>query len=66
MKRDIKGLSTKSDRHYDRLTKLEERGEPRGQVLGEPSKIARPLVNLVIRELLLDRDGSLKIGEVVA
>ena len=34
--------------------------------MGEPSKIDHPLVNLVIRELLPDHDGYLKIGLVVA
>ena len=34
--------------------------------MGYPSKLARPLINLVIRELLPDRDSSLKIGVVVA
>ena len=32
----------------------------------ETLKLARPLVNLVIRELLSDHNGSLKIGLVVA
>ena len=34
--------------------------------MGEPSKLVCPLVNLVIRELLPDHDGSLKIGVVVS
>ena len=34
--------------------------------MGNSSKLARPPVNLVTRELLPDRDGSLKIGVVVA
>ena len=33
--------------------------------MGEPSELACPSVNLVIRELLTDRDCSLKIGLVV-
>ena len=66
MKKYIKVLSTKSDRHHDRLAKLEEWGKPKGWILGEPLKISRPLVNLVVQELLPDQDGSLKIGVVVA
>ena len=34
--------------------------------MGELSKLARPLINLVTQELLLDRDGFIKIGVVVA
>ena len=34
--------------------------------MGEPSKITRPSVNLLIQELLPDRDGSLKHLVVVA
>ena len=34
--------------------------------MGYPSKLAHPLANLVIRELLLDREVSLKIGVAVS
>ena len=34
--------------------------------MGDPSKRACPSVNLVVRDLLLDCDSSLKIGVVVA
>ena len=66
MKRYIRLLSTESDCYHDSLTKIGQRREPGGQVLGDPSKLAHYLVNLVILYLLPDRDGSLKIGVVVA
>ena len=34
--------------------------------MGEPSKLSLSSVNLVVRELLPERDSSLKIGVVVA
>ena len=39
--------------------------ETRNTGIGRAFKIVRPLVNLVIRELLLERCGSLKIGVAV-
>ena len=39
--------------------------KPGGRVLVETSKLAHPSVNLVIRELLPEHGGSLKIGVVV-
>ena len=66
MKRDIKVLRTKSNLYHGRLTNIEKWGEPRWWVLVDPSKLARPSVNLVIRLLLLDRDSSLKTGVVVS
>ena len=66
MKRDIYVLITKSDHHHVRRTNIEEWREAVGRALVDPKKPARTLVNLVIWELLLDHNGSLKIGIVVS
>ena len=65
MKRDIKVLNNKLERHHGRLDKIEELEEPGVLLLGETSKLAIPLVNLVIQELLPDCNGHLKLGVVV-
>ena len=65
MKRDIKVLITKSDRNQGNMANPEYLGKTGGRVLGYPSKLTRPLVNLSIQGLLPDRDGYLKIGLVV-
>ena len=66
MKRDIKVLITKSDRNQGNMANPEYLGKTGGRVLGYPSKLTRPLVNLSIQGLLPDRDGYLKIWVVMA
>ena len=65
MEKKIKGLSTKSDRHYVRLPNIEEWRKAGGRELVDPKKLARPPVKLVIRELLLGHKAYPKFGVVV-
>ena len=66
MNRDIKVFRTKSARHDVRMTKLKELSEARVWALGDPTKLAQPSINIVIRYLLLDYNSSLKIGLFLA